>query len=80
MAELQTFILDILVIAVSFIALNWASNLAINNAVRLSKITRLGKTAVGSVIYARRQRQTAHGTLEDYTRNLPVDAQKKEVN
>lgn len=38
---------DVIIIAVSFIVLNWASNLAINNAVKVSTITRLGKTAVG---------------------------------
>ena len=49
MAEilLTGFVIDILVIAVSFIALNWASNLAINNAVKVATVTQLGKTAVG---------------------------------
>ena len=41
------FLIDVLIIAVSFLVLNWASNLAINNAVKVSTITRLGKTAVG---------------------------------
>jgi cation:H+ antiporter len=44
---LPGFVIDILVIAVSFLALNWASNLAINNAVKVAAITQLGKTAVG---------------------------------
>lgn len=49
MAEilLTGFVIDVLVIAVSFLALNWASNLAMNNAVKVSAITQLGKTAVG---------------------------------
>lgn len=41
------FIFDILVIAVSFLVLNWASNLAINNSIKLATITQLGKTAIG---------------------------------
>jgi cation:H+ antiporter len=44
---LTGFIIDVLVIAVSFVALNWASNLAINNAVKVANVTQLGKTAVG---------------------------------
>jgi cation:H+ antiporter len=44
---LTGFVIDILVIAVSFLVLNWASNLAINNAVKLATVTQLGKTAVG---------------------------------
>jgi cation:H+ antiporter len=40
-------IINILVIAISFVTLNWASNLAINNAVKVSNVTQLGKTAVG---------------------------------
>jgi cation:H+ antiporter len=40
-------LINVLIIAVSFVFLNWASNLAINNAVKVSTITRLGKTAVG---------------------------------
>lgn len=39
--------LNVIVIGVSFIALNWASNLAIRNAVKVSTVTRLGKTTVG---------------------------------
>ncbi len=54
MAELQftSFVLDILVIAVSFVALNWASNLTISNAVKVARITHLGKTAVGFSLIA----------------------------
>ena len=49
MAEilLTGFIFDIFVIAVSFLVLNWASNLAIKNALKVSNVTQLGKTAVG---------------------------------
>src|SRR4030042_7002278 len=53
MAEIFTgFIFDIVVIAVSFLVLNWASNLAINNAVKLATITRIGKTAIGFSLIA----------------------------
>ncbi len=45
-------ILDITVIAVSFLVLNWASNLVINNAIKVSSITKLGKTAVGFSLIA----------------------------
>jgi cation:H+ antiporter len=44
---LTDLVIDILVIAVSFVALNWASTLAINNAVKIANVTQLGKTAVG---------------------------------
>ena len=44
---LLTELVNVLIVGVSFIVLNLASNLAINNAVRVSNITRLGKTAVG---------------------------------
>jgi cation:H+ antiporter len=40
-------LIDVVIIAVSFVFLNWASTLVINNAVKVSTITRLGKTAVG---------------------------------
>ena len=54
MAEilLTGFIFDIVVIAVSFLVLNWASNLAINNALKVATITQLGKTAVGFSLIA----------------------------
>lgn len=45
-------IFDIVVIAVSFLVLNWASNLVISNAVKVSNITKLGKTAVGFSLIA----------------------------
>ena len=44
---LTGFVIDILVIAISFLVLNWASNLAINNAVKVAAVTQLGKTSVG---------------------------------
>src|SRR4030067_1984310 len=49
MAEilLTGFVIDVLVIAVSFVVLNLASNLAINNAVKIATVTQLGKTSVG---------------------------------
>jgi cation:H+ antiporter len=43
---------NVLVIAISFLGLNWASNLVINNAVKLSTITQLGKTAIGFSLIA----------------------------
>ena len=53
MAEVfSSFIVNILVIAVSFVVLNFASNIVINNAVKVASITRLGKTAVGFSIIA----------------------------
>ncbi len=45
-------VVNILIICVSFVALNWASNIAINNAVKVSTITQLGKTAVGFSLIA----------------------------
>ena len=48
----SSFIVNILIIAVSFIVLNFASNIVIKNAVKVSSITRLGKTAVGFSIIA----------------------------
>lgn len=47
-----SLLIDIVIIAVSFAVLNWASNLTINNAVKVSNITRLGKTAVGFSLIA----------------------------
>jgi cation:H+ antiporter len=40
-------IINVLIIGISFLVLNWASTLAINNAVRIANVTQLGKTAVG---------------------------------
>ncbi len=47
-----SLIIDILIIAVSFVVLNFASNIVINNAVKVSTLTRLGKTTVGFSIIA----------------------------
>ena len=54
MAELllTDFIINIIIIAVSFVVLNWASNLAIKNALNVSNVTQLGKTAVGFSLIA----------------------------
>ena len=49
---LTDFVINIIIIAVSFIVLNWASNLAIRNALKVSNVTQLGKTAVGFSIIA----------------------------
>ncbi len=49
---LTEFVVDILIIAIAFAALNWASNLVITNAVKVSTITRLGKTSVGFTLIA----------------------------
>ncbi len=48
----SNILFDVLVIAISFVVLNFASNIAINNAVKVSTITRLGKAAVGFSIIA----------------------------
>jgi cation:H+ antiporter len=47
-----SLIIDILIIAVSFVTLNFASNIVINNAIKVSTLTRLGKTTVGFSIIA----------------------------
>jgi cation:H+ antiporter len=54
MAELiiTDLIFNILIIGVSFLILNWASNLAIKNAIKVSTITQLGKTAIGFSLIA----------------------------
>jgi cation:H+ antiporter len=44
---LTDFVVNIIIIAVSFVVLNWASNLAIKYALKVSDVTQLGKTAVG---------------------------------
>jgi cation:H+ antiporter len=51
-SSLANIIINILVIAISFIIIDYSSNLTINNAVKVSTITRLGKTAVGFSIIA----------------------------
>ena len=45
-------IFNIIIIGVSFLVLNWASNLVIKNVVKVSTITRLGKTAIGFSLIA----------------------------
>jgi cation:H+ antiporter len=40
-------LLNVVIIAVAFVALNYASNTTINNALKVSAISRLGKTSVG---------------------------------
>ena len=53
MTELITgLIFNIIIIGVSFLILNWASNLALKNALKVSTITQLGKTAVGFSLIA----------------------------
>jgi cation:H+ antiporter len=54
MAELviTSIAANLLVIAISFVVLNWASNLAITNAIKVSTISRLGKTSVGFTMIA----------------------------
>lgn len=47
-----TLVINVVVIAVSFVVLNWASTLTINNALHVSKISRLGKTSVGFTLVA----------------------------
>jgi len=42
-----SFIINIIIIAVSFVALNYASNTVITYALKVSAISRLGKTSVG---------------------------------
>jgi cation:H+ antiporter len=51
-ASFANIIINILIIAISFIIIDYSSNLTINNAVKVSTITRLGKTAVGFSIIA----------------------------
>jgi cation:H+ antiporter len=46
-AVFTQFIVDIIVIAVSFVFLNWTSNIVISNALKVSAISKLGKTSVG---------------------------------
>ncbi|MCJ7762314.1 hypothetical protein MUP38_02525, partial [Candidatus Bathyarchaeota archaeon] len=45
-------IANLLIIGFSFLVLNWASNLAITNAIKVSTVTQLGKTAVGFSLIA----------------------------
>lgn len=50
--EVMSLVVNVLIIAVSFLVLNWASNLTINNSLKVSRITRLGKTAIGFSLIA----------------------------
>jgi cation:H+ antiporter len=45
-------IINVVIIAVAFVVLNYASNLAIHNAVKVANITRIGKTAIGFSLIA----------------------------
>lgn len=45
-------IINVVIIGVSFLVLNWASNLAITNAIKVSTISQLGKTSVGFTMIA----------------------------
>jgi cation:H+ antiporter len=45
-------VINVVIIGVSFVVLNLASNLTINNSVKVATITQLGKTAVGFSILA----------------------------
>ncbi len=51
-ALFASFAVDVLIIAISFIVLNFASNYVISNAVKVSTITRLGKTTIGFSLLA----------------------------
>lgn len=54
MAEMMVtdLIINVVIIGVSFLVLNWASNLAITNAIKVSTISQLGKTSVGFTMIA----------------------------
>ena len=54
MAEviITDLILNVLIIGISLVALNWASNVALNNAVKVSTLTQIGKTAIGFSLIA----------------------------
>jgi cation:H+ antiporter len=53
MVDISTQVLiDIVIIAVSFVVLNYSSNITINNAVKVSTISRLGKTSIGFSLIA----------------------------
>ncbi len=49
MADLvaSELMINVVIIAVSFVVLNWAGNLVVKNAVKVANITRLGKASVG---------------------------------
>ncbi len=50
--EISGIVINLLIIAASFVVLNWASNLAINNSLKVATITQLGKTAIGFSLVA----------------------------
>ncbi len=54
MVELITtdLLVNILIIAISLLALNWASNTTINHAIKVATITRIGKTSIGFTLIA----------------------------
>jgi cation:H+ antiporter len=52
MSDFLSFLTSVLIIALSFLILNWASNLTIKNAVKVAAITRLGKTTIGFSLIA----------------------------
>jgi cation:H+ antiporter len=49
---LSQFVVNLLILGISLIVLNLASSLTINNAIKVSDITRLGKTSVGFSLLA----------------------------
>ena len=51
-ATILCTVIDVAIIVVAFVVLNYASNTTINNAVKVANITRLGKTAVGFTLIA----------------------------
>lgn len=48
----SSLILNVLVIVISFLVLDWSSNLTIKNALKISTVTQLGKTAIGFSLIA----------------------------
>ncbi len=46
------FIINIAIIAVAFVFLNWTSNIVITHAIKVSSISKLGKTSVGFTLIA----------------------------
>ncbi len=50
--EFTDLIINIVIIGVSFLFLNWASNTVISNAIKVSAISKLGKTSIGFTLIA----------------------------
>jgi cation:H+ antiporter len=46
------FIINIVIIAIAFIFLNWTSNVVITHAIKVSSISKIGKTSVGFTLIA----------------------------